>query len=381
MVTADGPTELLALARRLSGVLGGCVRVKNLMAVSEAERTARFHLLPLMLTVVVSGEGSVGELVQSPTGRALIAEYVSHNDPATPASKWAETTAGAQRMLRTEPLASSRPQVLGELQLLLTSHGEVRHAMHEVYRAFRADNCQLLLDDYQRSIHLHAPDSDDSDAEDDEIGVIPAQAYVDVYAEGEGVDVALWAAARRGDRPTVEKCLAAGGAVDVMHGKAAIGLDASPLRNAVFRGYTDVVKVLLDAGANPDLADSEGVGTSIWVAALFGHRDVAELLIQAGAQVNLPSAKAGTTPLHAAAEHGFTDVVEMLLAAEADVGALTVKSGDTVLGLAARRGHVEVIQTLLASGADREVPNTAGETPLTLATANGHHEAAKLLAP
>jgi hypothetical protein len=72
------------------------VRVKNLFSASLNERAERFHLLPLMLTVVVDGEVTFGELMQRPEARAAVDAYVAARDPTVPPHRWTETTARAR---------------------------------------------------------------------------------------------------------------------------------------------------------------------------------------------------------------------------------------------------------------------------------------------
>jgi hypothetical protein len=140
LVTADTPTELLAVGRRLAQAFtGGVVRLKNLFAASVAERTERFHLLPLMLTVVVDGDGDDGadhtafrQLLIDPHTSVPVGAYATVRDPGVPPSRWALTTAAARAMLASESVGSRPAQILGELQLVLTRHAVVRHQMHEV---------------------------------------------------------------------------------------------------------------------------------------------------------------------------------------------------------------------------------------------------------
>ena len=57
---------------------------------------------------------------------------------------------------------------------------------------------------------------------------------------------------------------------------------------AVFRGYFDIVKVLLNAGANPNIISKDGV-TPKWRAQDFGLEEIENLLTAHGGKVDTGS--------------------------------------------------------------------------------------------
>ena len=103
-----------------------------------------------------------------------------------------------------------------------------------------------------------------------------------------------------------------------------------------------------------------------------GHTEVVELLIKAGADIHATLPDSGFNPLFFAARDGRADVVRALLKAGADVNAITEpmkpngkgpSKGTSALILAVENGHYELALALIEAGAD---PNDqrSGFTPL-----------------
>lgn len=88
---------------------------------------------------------------------------------------------------------------------------------------------------------------------------------------------------------------------------------------AILAGDTARVKAALRAGADPQRGDSEGT-TPLYVASVNGEAEIARLLLTAGASPDVESSGLGSdgTPLCAAACWGHTDTVRELLAHGAD---------------------------------------------------------------
>ncbi|QQM38583.1 ankyrin repeat domain-containing protein [Streptomyces liliifuscus] len=88
---------------------------------------------------------------------------------------------------------------------------------------------------------------------------------------------------------------------------------------AILAGDTARVKAALRAGADPERGDSEGT-TPLYVASVNGEAEIARLLLLAGASPDVESSGLGSdgTPLCAAACWGHTETVRELLAHGAD---------------------------------------------------------------
>lgn len=83
---------------------------------------------------------------------------------------------------------------------------------------------------------------------------------------------------------------------------------------AAGKGAATCVKLLLDAGADPNEAD----GVALESAAVCGDAQCVELLLKAGADVNHQDSVHGETALHCACEYGNASCVKVLMEAGAD---------------------------------------------------------------
>ncbi|KXZ41601.1 hypothetical protein GPECTOR_372g153 [Gonium pectorale] len=90
----------------------------------------------------------------------------------------------------------------------------------------------------------------------------------------------------------------------------------TPLHYAAESGHTEVLQVLLGAGADKDATKKDG-WTPLYAAAQNRHVEAVAALLQAGANKEAAT-KDGTTPLHAATEKGHVEVVGALLQAGAN---------------------------------------------------------------
>ena len=142
-------------------------------------------------------------------------------------------------------------------------------------------------------------------------------------------------------------------------------------------GRDEAVKLLLKAGANPNLAIADGV-TPLCIAIQNRRSAIVRMLLQADADPNVQRKSDGTTPLYVAAENGFTEMVSILLEAKANPN-LQVDYGATALFVAAQNGHTSTVRALLRAKANSNIHKDNGVTPLFMAARYNHFEVAKLL--
>ena len=143
----------------------------------------------------------------------------------------------------------------------------------------------------------------------------------------------------------------------------------TPLFMAARCGHANVVELLLDNGAKPNMANVAG-DTPLLMAAYYGHKDVLELLLARRADSNIIN-EAGFTPLAWVAEKGHKDLVQPLLASGANVN-MANQFHVTPLHWASNEGHEEVVKLLLDGGAEPNAADTKGQTPLQLSRMRLH---------
>ncbi|MYB18769.1 MAG: hypothetical protein F4Y16_07265 [Holophagales bacterium] len=174
-------------------------------------------------------------------------------------------------------------------------------------------------------------------------------------------------AAEHLDTATIERLLAASPASDAINAAQVDGMTA--LHWAVYHDRGDLVRHLLDAGADASAANRYGV-IPLSLACANGNFEIVEALLAAGADPNAVLA-GGETVFMTAARTGRIDVVEALYEAGADVHYREPNRGQTALMWAAAEGNLEVVELLLEVGADPNATLDSGFTPLLFAVREG----------
>ncbi|MEO8663599.1 MAG: ankyrin repeat domain-containing protein [Bryobacteraceae bacterium] len=144
---------------------------------------------------------------------------------------------------------------------------------------------------------------------------------------------------------------------------------ATPLAWAVYLDQTDIVDLLMKAGAKANTADEYGE-TPLTLACATGNAAVMEKLLTAGADATAARWN-GETALMIASRAGSVAGVKLLLAHGAKIDAAESRKGQNALMWAAAEGHGDVVDLLLRSGADVKMISKGGYTPLAFAVPKG----------
>ncbi|KAG6354339.1 hypothetical protein INS49_004356 [Diaporthe citri] len=242
----------------------------------------------------------------------------------------------------------------------------------------------------------------------------------DLEARDRSGQTPLFVASVKGYANIVELLLARGAVVDALDKDArtpllALAADKSSA-SAWNTGASEVVRLLVSHGSNVNFKDKIGRTPLLW-AATNGHYDLVKTLLETGADVSAVNNRGrtalhlavdstdtthieeimkillqyqadaraisdgGWTPLHNAAQKGLTCVVERLLEAGASINA-RLSNGMTALHWAAFNGFEDVVNVLISEEeADLGIKDGFGRAPWLCAAEHGHYELIELLSP
>jgi ankyrin repeat protein len=212
----------------------------------------------------------------------------------------------------------------------------------------------------------------------------------------------LFAAISSGDATTVERLLDRD--KTLVDARDENGL--SPVLAALYRGRNEIAAAILRRGPSLTLFEAAAAGdaarvreivgydraqanaaspdgySALGLAAFFKRRDVVRYLLEAGADPRPASRVGGFTPLHSAVatDAGAADIeiVRMLLDSGAAPNARS-QSGSTPVHTAAFTGDRASLDLLLKHGADPGIRNKEGKSAADVARERGHQEIAGLL--
>lgn len=159
--------------------------------------------------------------------------------------------------------------------------------------------------------------------------LLPASCVADINED-------LWAAARKGDAKTVKELLAKGADVN-----AKFRYGATALSYACDRGHLEVVKALVEHGADLNVRDTFYSATPLGWAASKGHVEVVRYLLQKGADAGKDAA------LRMGISGGHTDIVEAALKR----GGFSPDALTAALAQATKAGRTETVELLKKAGA------------------------------
>ena len=206
------------------------------------------------------------------------------------------------------------------------------------------------------------------------------EAGAEVNARTEAGDTALIVAAQRaGGARVVEYLLDKGANL-----KTATNDGATALHHAAECGDVDVLKLLVDKGADVDAQRKNPFGgqSPLASAVVFGHGAAVRYLLSKGAKANI-----GDAGLSRAVFQGNVEIVKALLEAGVEVKnrgnqAFPGFGGfEPILALAcfSYNADPQIVRMLLDRGADPAAKSQQGRTPLELARERGYEDVARLL--
>ena len=189
----------------------------------------------------------------------------------------------------------------------------------------------------------------------------------------------LHAAVRIDDIAAVRSLLAGGANVNARDSK-----NVTVLQLAAVLGNEDIVRLLLDMGANPNgnlVSAATNSDTPLHDAVRFARMKIVRLLLDNGAEVNA-RAEHGGTALQSAAALENEEIVRLLLEKGASPNGITTSSSvncDTPLHVAARTGNFTIVSLMLETGADIQARDKNGDTPLDIAISKKDEDILRLL--
>jgi ankyrin repeat protein len=216
-------------------------------------------------------------------------------------------------------------------------------------------------------------------------------AGADVNAVRTDGSSALLYAAYQGDADLVKALLDKGANPNLRNEYGAF-----PLSESVQQGSQAIIDMLLAHKADPNLGNVESE-TALMVAARSGNLAAAQALLKAGAKVNAKETWGGQSAVMWAAAQSQTEMLKLLIKNGADVnaqGAMRLwdrrtlseprpkdmnKGGLTALLYAAREGCTECIKILKDAGADLNATDPDRTGPLNMALMSQHFETAMAL--
>ena len=122
--------------------------------------------------------------------------------------------------------------------------------------------------------------------------------------------------------------------------------------------------------------------TPLLIAARDGYTSVVEILLENGADITLEGEHMQAHPAHKAAYNGHTDILRLLIAHpdfDQIKDAKGPYNGYTAIHDAIWHGHIESTKVLMEAGVNTEIKAYDGLTPLALAQKNGYRDIVSLL--
>lgn len=183
-------------------------------------------------------------------------------------------------------------------------------------------------------------------------------------------DSPLHIAAGQGNITTVKSLIGQSVCLDIQDSSKR-----TPLYIATVQNQMEVVRCLLDHGADPTICAIEG-DTILHVAAFYGHASLLNMLLDDAKTAQLLHCKDsdGKQPIHKAAMgNSNSEITRMLLARGASANAVSAFNYSP-LHWATKNGHRETVRVLLENDAQYDILNENAQTAFDFALQYGHDD-------
>jgi ankyrin repeat protein len=187
----------------------------------------------------------------------------------------------------------------------------------------------------------------------------------------------IMAAAAEGDANELKELIAKGENPNIRdnHGR-------TPLHVAAFRGHHAVMRILANAGVDPNALENDRYDI-VTIAAVENDIPTLKLSLELGGSAKNITSRYDGTALIAAAHLGHFEVVQMLINAGAPLDHInnlgwTALIESIVLGDGGER-HSKTLKALVDAGADVNIADQLEQTPLSLARSRGYQKMVSIL--
>lgn len=150
------------------------------------------------------------------------------------------------------------------------------------------------------------------------------------------------------------------------------------LMKAVEKNDAAAVKKLIGQGVNVSELDANQDAPLV-MAAYLGHSEIVQLLLEAGADVTAVDPGMKATALHAAAYAGRTEAAKLLIEYHIDIDKQGPNNGYTALHDAIWQNNIATAEVIIDAGAKLNLKSHSGETPLQFAHSKNRKEIAAMI--
>jgi ankyrin repeat protein len=200
--------------------------------------------------------------------------------------------------------------------------------------------------------------------------VSPSERELRIYA-------GLHAAAADGDVAAIERLIGEGEKPNIQDSRSR-----TPLIVAAFRRQHAAAQTLLRLGANPNAHDTDGYD-ALAIAVTNNDLDMVKIMIEGGADVRAKTGFDNGSALISAAQLGLTDIARALIEAKADIDHANER-GWTALTTAVVAGsgdkdHLAIVEALVKAGADGDIKDRSGLKAIDYARRRGYTDMVPIL--